>query len=369
MSEPIRILHCFGRMDRGGAETFIMNVYRNVNRNKVQFDFLVHTQTKCDYDDEIIELGGRIYRVPRYNIRNHYTYKREWKNLLSKHGRQWEFIHSHMTSTASIYLKIAKKYKIKTITHSHSTSPGFGIEAFIKDLMQKPLKCISDYLFACSSAAGSSLFGEYTKRDNYFILNNAIDIDKFIFNRDIRDNKRKELKIDGKFVIGHVGSMYEVKNHTFIVDIFNEILKHNSNIVLLLVGDGTLRKSIEDKVLNLGLEEYVIFTGVRSDVPELLNTMDVLLFPSLYEGLPVTLIEAQASGLKCIISDSITKEVKITDNIEFVSLDQSIEYWSEQVMKYQDGYDRLNTYKEVSNYGYCIKENSKWLEHFYLEKQ
>lgn len=367
MSEPIRILHVFGEMNRGGAETMIMNLYRNINRSKIQFDFMVHTNAKCVFDDEINKLGGKIYRVPRYRGKNHIVYVRKWKQFLETH-LEYKIIHGHIRSTAIIYLKLAKKYGLTTIAHSHNTSSGSGVSALVKNIFQYPIRYNADYLFACSIPAGKWLFGEKVLQNQKFkILNNAIESKKFSFNKEIRDEKRNQLNLNKKFVVGHIGRFHSQKNHDFLIEIFKEIHNSYENAVLLLVGDGRLRPSIEKKVEDLELSDFVIFMGIRADISEILQATDLFLFPSLYEGLPVTLVEAQASGLKCIISDKIAKEIEITDQVEFVSLNKSAEHWAKEVLKYVDGYARKNYFKEIIKAGYDIEKNSNWLQEFYLQ--
>lgn len=367
MEDYIRVLQVFGQMNRGGAETMLMNLYRSIDRSKVQFDFVVHTNEKCDYDDEIRKLGGKIYNVPRYIGINHFQYKKAWFQLLKNHT-EYKIIHGHVRSTASIYLKIAKRYNFVTIAHSHNTSSGKGFSAIVKNLLQNSIKDTSDYLFACSNLAGEWLFGEkVSDNENYFILNNAVNTPKFSFNLKTRTEIRKGFQLEDKFVIGHIGRFHVQKNHEFLIDIFKSIHEINDNTVLLLVGEGELRSSIENKVVALGISDSVIFTGVRSDIPELLQSMDVFLFPSLFEGLPVTLIEAQAAGLKIIASDTITDEVKLTDLVDFVSLSQPTSYWAEKVLQYADGYDRRDTYYEICEAGYDVKDNAKLLESLYLD--
>ncbi|KIO68278.1 hypothetical protein B4064_1768 [Caldibacillus thermoamylovorans] len=367
MKKPIRVLQVFARMDRGGAETMIMNLYRKIDRSKVQFDFIVHTNDKCAYDDEIRMLGGRIFRIPKYTGSNHMTYMKSWMNFIKSHP-EYRIIHGHVRSTASIYLRIAKKFGLITIAHSHNTSSGKGISAIVKNVLQYPIKYIADYMFSCSIEAGKWLFGKnVTKKDNFYILCNAIDLKKFSYNKTIRDKLRKDLKIQDKFVLGHVGRFHAQKNHSFIIDIFKEVYDRNQNSVLLLVGDGELRTSIENKIKKFKLEDNVIFTGVRTDIPELLQAMDVFLFPSLYEGLPVTLVEAQASGLVCIVSDNITNEINLTELVVPTSLNSSSEYWANIVLKYNNDYKRKNTYEKIKNNGYDINQTVKWLESFYLK--
>lgn len=365
MSKPIRVLQVFARMDRGGAETMVMNLYRNIDRSKVQFDFVVHTEEKCAFDDEIKELGGNLFSVPRYVGKNHFNYKNSWENFF-KENPNYRVIHGHVRSTASIYLSVAKKYGLKTIAHSHSTSSGKGLSAIVKNTLQFPIRHISDYLFACSQSAGEWLYGkDVYQKENFFILNNSIDIEKFVFNEAIRKKIRKKLKVENKFVIGHIGRFTLLKNHSFLVDVFKNIYERNRNVVLLLVGDGDQLVTIQDKVNDLGLSESVIFTGVRSDIPELLQAMDIFVFPSIYEGLPVTLIEAQASGLRCIVSDSITKELMVTDLVKYLSLEETIETWSNEICL-NSQYIRKNTSRDIRSGGYDISESSQWLMNFYL---
>lgn len=351
-------------MNRGGAETMIMNLYRNIDRSMIQFDFIVHTEEKCAFDDEIKELGGKIFRMPTYMGKNHIYYKKCWNKFFDNH-RNYKIIHGHVRSTAAIYLKIAKKHGLVTIVHSHSTSSGKGVLAYLKNIMQYPIRYIAEHFFACSKEAGQWLFGN---KVNFHILNNAIETKKFALNNDVRNNKRKKLQLEDKFVIGHIGRFNAVKNHDFLIDIFHNVYKKNKKAVLVMVGDGALRQSIKEKVKYLGIENNVIFTGVRSDIPKLLQTMDIFVLPSLYEGLPVTLIEAQTSGLPCIISSVVTEKVNISGLVEFISLKDSKEHWAEVILKYQSGFIREDAYKKVKKAGYDIKENAKWLESFYLHK-
>ena len=208
----IRILHVLGSLDRGGAETMIMNLYRNIDRSKVQFDFLIHTDRECDYNEEIRSMGGKIYSLKRFKGYNLCQYIKQFKDFFIKHP-EYEIIHGHMRSTASIYLKIAKSMGRYTIAHSHNTSSGNGISALGKNLIQLPLRYIADYYFACSIEAGEWLFGKkIIKSDKFYILKNAIDMGAFVFNQNIRDLKRKELGFEDFFIIGNVGRFHELMN-------------------------------------------------------------------------------------------------------------------------------------------------------------
>jgi len=369
MSKPIRVLQVFGKLNRGGAEISIMNLYRKINRSKVQFDFIVHTEKKCAFDDEIRSLGGKIFRIPSYKGKNHFQYKQAWHSFFKKHP-EYRIIHGHVRSTASLYLRIAKKYGLKTIAHSHNTSSGYGFKGLVKNVFQIPIRYTADYFFACSQPAGVWLFGHQTcRKKNFYVIKNAIDANKFGFNPEVRIKKRRELGVQEKLVIGHVGRFCQQKNHLFLIDIFKEIKSKKEKSILLLVGDGELRSLIEDKIFELGLNESVVFTGVRSDVPELVQAMDVLLFPSLYEGLPVTLIEAQTAGLPCIISKNIPDEVMVTkDLVSFVSLSETPERWSDLVIENAEGFSRRNRYPDIVKAGYDVNTSAKWLQEFYLEK-
>ncbi|MDD7792771.1 glycosyltransferase family 1 protein [Clostridium sp. 'White wine YQ'] len=366
MKYPIRILHVLGGLNRGGAETMVMNLYRNIDRSKVQFDFIVHTENKCDYDDEIKSLGGKIYSIPRYKGKNHIQYKKVWNSFFEEHP-EYKIIHGHVRSTASIYLKIAKRNNLKTIAHSHNTSSGKGLSAFVKNILQYPIRYTADYLFTCSLTAGEWLYGKKAcKQKKFHIIKNAINSKQYIFNQEIRDKVRKEFNIENSFVIGHIGRFHLQKNHNYLIEIFKEVHEKEPKAVLMLIGEGELQQKIEKKVNDLGLDNSVIFTGVRSDIPELLQAMDIFVFPSLYEGLGIVVIEAQASGLQCVVSDTVPRETNIANTIEYVSLKDSYRYWGETILKYFDNCKRKNTRDQIMNSGYDIKQTSEWLQNFYI---
>lgn len=362
MSEPIRILQVVTYMGRGGLETMLMNYYRNIDRSKVQFDFLTHRSEKADYDDEIEALGGKIYHLPRLN-----PFSRGYLSALDsffKEHREYQVVHCHQDCLSGVVLKVAKANGVKfTIAHAHSASQDKNLKYLIKVIAKKNIKKYSDQLFACGDEAGKWMF----ETDDFKVINNAIDTDLYTYNQEKSLEIRQKLGIEGRFVVGHVGRFSYPKNHKFIVDVFDEIQKIEPDSVLMLVGDGDLRGEIEDKVKALGLEEKVKFMGVRSDVNDLMQAMDVFLFPSLYEGLPVTMVEAQASGLKCIISDKVPTECAFTDNVQVVKLEDSPKIWANQVLEYKN-YDRRNTKQDIEKANFDIKANAKWLQEFYLNK-
>lgn len=363
--KPIRILQVMTSMNRGGAETYVMNLYRNINKQKVQFDFVLHTDEECAYNNEIRSLGGRIFTIPRYNGLNHFEYIKAWDTFFKEHS-EYKVVHAHIRSTASIILKYAKKYNCITISHSHSSSNGKGIGALYKSVLQKFIKYSADYKVACSKLAGDWLFGS---KSNYDIWMNAIETSKYLWNESTRKRIRKELEIPkNAFVIGHVGRFHPLKNHDFLINIFKKVHDANNNAILLLVGDGTLKNTIVSKVKNLGLTSNVIFTGVRPDVSDLMQAMDVFVFPSLWEGLGIVTIEAQAAGLKCIVADTIPEEAFITELINKLNLNDNLDNWATQILKYSHGYKRENMYEKIRLSGYDIYENVEKVQAFYIKQ-
>lgn len=361
-----RILHVVYSMEMGGIQSFIMNIYRHINRDKIQFDFVVRVNRKCYYDDEIKNLGGRIYYIPsrRDNLIHQ---KKMWKEFFKTH-LEFNTIHYHTSSLSDIApVKYAKKSNIKQIiVHIHSTTTPKNIYHKVLHNIHKMVinKYVTD-MFACSNLAAKFAYKESILKD-VKIIKNGIEAKKYIFDIQKRANKREELKLNkNNFVIGHVGRFNKIKNHTFIIDIFKKILEKNKNAILILIGKEDEKQEIRLKIKKLGLENNIIMLGVRDDVNELLMAMDIFLFPSFKEGLPVSVIEAQCTGLKCFLSDTITREVDLTGNVEFVSLDKSAEYWADKILEYKN-YERKNSYKAIVDAGYDIDYTIKELEEKYV---
>ncbi|MCZ2257300.1 glycosyltransferase family 1 protein [Sporosarcina sp. G11-34] len=360
--EPIRVLHVVTLMNRGGLESMLMNYYRNIDRNRIQFDFLEHREGKHDFTDEILSLGGKIYTVPPFNPLNTNGYINEIDNFF-KENQEYKIVHSHLDTLSTYPLKYAKKYGVPNrIAHSHSTSLGKNWKKIIKMYSRSKITTYATQLFSCGEEAGKWLFN----KSEFQILKNAIDTKKFVYNSSISYEKRKSLGIEDKFVIGHIGRFTKEKNHEFLIDIFEKIYQKNKKSVLLLIGVGNLVDKMKEKVESLGLTSAVKFLGTRDDIHELLQAIDVFVFPSLYEGLPVTLVEAQASGLNCIVSNTISKEVDLTQNIKFLSLDKGPEIWSDFILDLMSIKDRENMYSQIRDKGFDIESNVKWLENFYI---
>ncbi len=366
--KPIRVLHVIGIMNRGGAETMIMNLYRKIDRTKIQFDFVENSFEKADFDDEILKLGGKIYRCPHYNGKNHFQYKNWWKKFF-ENNTQYKIVHGHIGSTASIYLKIAKKYGLFTIAHSHSAGSDHSFMHLLYCLLSYNTRNIADYFFACSKVAGIDRYGKKIVNSNRFmVLNNAIDSNLFSFNKELRSKVRNELNLKNKMVIGHIGRFTKEKNHIFLLNIFKNIYNQNKDAVLLLVGDGPLREKIEKLASDYGVKDNVIFTGVREDVNRLIQAMDVFVFPSVYEGLGIVLIEAQTSGLPCVISDKVPSEsVMVKELVSSCKLTDSLDDWKYKIMSSLN-IKRESRNNDIIKHGYDIAYTVKTLENFYLNQ-
>lgn len=368
MSEPIRILHMIGGLDLGGSQAFVMNVYRKINRELVQFDFVLDHPAERYLEKEILSLGGRIFELPAFNGKNVFTVKREWNHFLEAH-KEYKILHSHIRSYASLYLPIAKKKGLKTIIHSHSISNGSGISSLVKNILQYPLRFQADYFFACSPEAGEWLFGKHACNTARFkVLKNAIDAKKFVFDKDKRKSIRKEFDLKEEFVIGFIGRVTEPKNPSFIIEVFSEFVKINNNTKLLFVGDGNLLSEVKEKANRLRVEDNIIFTGTRNDTDALFAAMDVFIFPSLWEGLGISLIEAQATGIKCVCSERIPSSAIVTDLVEVISLDKEAIYWANRIADIDANYVRTNCFQAMIEAGYEINSTVDYLESFYIKE-
>lgn len=370
--EPVRVLHMLHSMNRGGAETMIMNYYRHIDRKKVQFDFLLTFQGKSDYEEEILALGGKIFHITPLTIKTMRAYLKDIERFLKEHP-EYRIVHSHNSSKSVFPLRIAKKCGVPVrVSHSHNMFLGNSIcspKEILRKVLREPLKKVSTHNFACSKDAAIWLYGEKNWEEGKVkVLPNAIDVTNFSYNMDIRCAHRKQFNLENAFVVGHVGRFQKQKNHVFLLDIFAEIAKKQSNAYLVLVGDGPLRESMQKKAERLGITDRIIFTGVRGDVPELMQMMDTFVFPSLFEGLGIVLVEAQAAGLPCFTSKNVVpEEVKATKLLQFVSLDENAEHWANAVLKDKDKFIRADRTEEVKKAGYGIVEAAKKLQKFYYE--
>lgn len=375
--KPIRVLHVLTIMVRGGAETMVMNYYRKINRDLVQFDFLVHRQERSDFDDEIEQLGGVIHRLPSISPKNYFNYKRALNAFFDEHP-EYKIVHCHINGLGHWVLKASKQKGVPVrIAHAHNAyEPWFrklflknaDVKATIKTTIQAMLRYgvrkNASHNFACGEKAGKWLFGP-NMEEKPTIIHNAIDAELFRYDENAGKMVKKELQIENCKVIGHIGSFTEAKNHIFSLNVFKEVHTLDENTRLVFVGDGPFRKKIEQQISRLGLDGKVLLLGVRDDIPRLVQGFDLFLFPSLYEGLPVTLLEAQAGGLQIVLSENITREVAITNLTTYLPLDLPVDQWGETV-KNKLEYLRRDTYEEIVERNYDINQNAAELQKFYL---
>ncbi|CAM4180892.1 glycosyltransferase involved in cell wall biosynthesis [Paenibacillus endophyticus] len=366
MGGPLRVLHVVVNMNRGGAETLLMNMYRHIDRSKIQFDFL--TCKDGVFDDEIRSLGGIIHRIPYITEAGHRGYLKGLDHFFLTHA-DYKVVHSHMDKMSGFVLRAARRAAIPMrIAHSHNTSSEGSVPSRIyKWYAGTFVESAATHYVACSKAAARWMFHE--KKDNVLILQNGIDCEQFAYSVKTRLSIRKELDIpENCFVAGHVGRFNLQKNHAQLLSMFNQLQNEKPNSILLLVGDGPLRPEMEQKATELGIRNKVIFLGIRSDIHRILQAVDVFVFPSHHEGLPVTLIEAQAAGLPCVISDQITEEVDIGIGlIKYFSLKNEASGLSE-ILEAAKKPKRMVPLTAFSNNGYDIKQTVQVATSFYLNQ-
>ena len=364
---PVRILQVFGSLGLGGAESRVVDLYRHLDRSRVQFDFLVHTKAekgreerlssktltalrKPEYfDPYITKLGGRIFAVPRFTGRNYFAYKKALQRFFAEHEGEWKMVQGHMTSTAAIYLPIAKKYGAgQVIPHVRSAGTDPGLKGIVTGLLRRPLRksSFADYRFACTKQAARAVYGEDCLKDERVcVIPNAVDVQNFVYQEEVREDLRTELGLTSAVVIGHVGRFHYAKNHEFLLQVFVQMKKllqedarneytllHGLPLRLLLLGEGERMDGMRDLAKELGIGEEVLFLGNRSNASAYYQAMDYFLFPSRYEGLPGTVVEAQVSGLQCLLSDAITDEVDLTELVSRKSLQDQPETWAKKVL-------------------------------------
>lgn len=351
-----------GSMKVGGTEAFIMNYYRNMNHSELIIDFIVPCKEKGIYDDELRKYGSTIYYIS--DKRKHpILYSMEIGRILK--NERYKIVHSHMDAMGVWPLFIAKCKRVKIrIAHSHNTNhqTQSKIHLLVCDFAKFLLRKVATHFCACSKEAAIFLFG---KEKNVKIINNAIDVKKFQFDDIKRERIRESLGVKNELIIGHVGQFREQKNHRFMLEIFSRLKEEYHNSRLVFVGDGPLEDAIRKEVIKKNLKEDVIFCGARDDVCDLLNAFDVFLFPSLFEGLGIVVIEAQANGLYCVTSSEIPEEACLTDAIKRIELSENCKVWVDEIIKTRQ-YNRTKYGNMVSEKGYDIRIEAKKMEEFYM---
>lgn len=365
--EKIRILHVVSSLSKSaGVMSVIMNYYRHINKEKVQFDFLFFKDFEDTYKEEIEQTGGRVFLVTKPSI------SKEFRNQIAvffkQHQGEYTALHIHEVYLTFLLAPAARKYGIDNIiTHSHTTMySDKKLNAIRNKILCSRLNKQANYYFACSKDAGKFLYGNKSLAEGKLtIINNAVNCDKFRYNADVRKKLRNEMGLTGNLVIGHVGRFNEQKNHDFLIDIFNKISKENSNMKLVLVGEGPLYEQTKAKVSGLNLDSTVLFLGKREDVSDLLQAMDIFLLPSLFEGLPVVGVEAQVSGLPIVMSTNITREIGLM-NAHYIELEKTAEDWANEIVNIQKNYDRANAANLLMENGFDISIEASKLEKIYM---
>ncbi len=335
MEAPVRVLQVIGAMDRGGAESLIMSIYRNIDRRKLQFDFLVHERRKCDFDEEITQLGGRLFRLPRFNGANYFLYRKLCSDFFEEHHR-YSAVHVHIGSSAAMVIKAAKRYGLFCIAHSHNTNPPLSLPELGFRFFSYPTRHLADYCLACSEQAGLDRFGRAViTGERFAVLSNGIELFKYKFDPTARLSYRKALGLrSSEKAVCHIGRFSQEKNHCFLVKAFALASRRDPSLKLFLVGRGPLEGEVRRLACLLGVSDRVDFLGVRDDVPQLLMGMDAFVFPSIWEGLGIAAIEAQASGLPCLCSSEMPDIAFCAPYVKSETL-QDLEVWGDWMASIQ----------------------------------
>ena len=329
----MRVLQVIGVMDRGGAETMVMNLYRAIDRSKIHFDFLVHEQREGDYDAEILELGGRIFRLPRFTGVNARAYRKQVRGFFAEHP-EYRVVHGHIGSSAPIYLSEAQRAGAYAIAHSHAQNYEGGLAGLAFNVVAHPVRGIADYFMACSREAGLDRFGQaIVDGDRFAIVPNGIDVSRYACDQDSHEAAKAALGLTGRPVVCHTGRLIPVKNHAFLLDVFARVHSQLPDAVLVCAGRGELADELKARAAELGLSDSVRFLGVIDDVPGLLRAADAFVFPSVKEGLPLAVVEAQASGLPAIISTGVPEFSLVSDRAYHMPLEAGVDAWAQRCLQ------------------------------------
>lgn len=364
----IKVLMVLGSTNMGGANMFVLNLLRNMDLNRFQVDFVINfPERDGGIGHELKDMGCNIYMLPYFKVYNYFSFVKAWKDFLR--GHHYDIIHGHSTNSAAVYLSIAKRRGCVTIAHCHSAGfRGGKLQQLIKGVLIKRIRSVADYWFACSAKAAEHLYGEgYRDYPGYYDIPNAINAEQYLYDENIAQAIREQIGVgDDVFLCGHVGSFTSPKNHPYLLEIFKEVLKIKTNAKLICCGSGALMLQVKEKAKELGIDDKILFPGVIKNCNEYMMAMDVLIFPSLFEGLPVTVIEAEATGLPVVMSDVITKEVDITDGVHRMSLLDSPKMWAKEVCSVVTT-ERKRFNKVVVDSKYNMRTSAKKMMSLYEE--
>lgn len=361
----IRVLHVVGAMDRAGAETMIMNLYRSADRDRVQFDFLVHENRPCDYDEEIRDLGGSIWRVPRFNGANAASYTRACRKVIAASGDP--IVHGHIGSSAAVYLREAKKLGRVAVAHSHAQHYPLSLSECAFRLASYPTRFVADEFLACSRQAGLDRFGSrIVCGDHFHVVPNGIDIDRYRCDGQAHEQAKRALGLGPGPIVGHIGRLESIKNHDFLFDVVGAMIDAAPGAQLVLYGKGSRAEELRRQACEKGLQDRIHFQGLTEDVPAALRAFDVMVFPSLKEGLAMALIEAQASGMPVVFSEGVPRETGLSGRAIRLPLEAGAEVWAQAVINVLcKGEDRAQGADIAANAGFDVSRTAAWLTGFY----
>ena len=360
----IRILHSVSNMDRAGIETMLMNFYRNMDHDKIQFDFLQNKPKPGDYDDEIRSMGGKLFVSPGYSSYKKYL---QYMTELFREHPEYKIIHTHNGPLMLYSLRSAQVNNIPVrIAHAHATKVPLDFKTGYKMCIKPLIKYIATDYWGCSNAAGEFYFTKKRWNKNNQLIHNAIDVNKFTYNESARLRLREQYGLGDKFIMGHVGRLTWVKNHKKLIEIFSVLHKLYPESHFVMVGTGELESKLRKQVAELGISDAVTFTGLQTNVDEWYSVFDVFVMASHNEGLPVVGIEAQASDLPCVFADTITKELEVTDKVSFLSLKDSADTWANEILGFK-GLKRGSRFDDMKRSGYDIKTEALRMQSLYLD--
>lgn len=364
--QPVRVAQIIGKLSAGGVESVLYNYYRFIDKNKFQFNFFYDADSTVSPPQELIDMGARFYRIPPYQQLPAYIKALEkyfWAN-------QYAIVHSNMNTLAVFSLFAAWRAGVPVrIVHNHSTAgKGETKKNVLKYILRPFAGVFATDRCACSRYAGVWMFGKKAgESGKVMIFNNAIDCAKYRYNERLRQDVRHELGVEGRFVVGHVGRFCYQKNHKFLIELFAEVHRQEPTAVLLLIGAGELMNEVKAKVHAKGLDDTVLFLGVRQDVNQLYQAMDCFVLPSRYEGLPVVGVEAQTAGLPCVFSDVVSREAALTGNVHYLSLAVPVTTWAAAVLNTRC-FERKDTLEAIREAGFDIEKEAGRLERYYGER-
>lgn len=370
MSEPIRILQCVTIMNRNGLENRLMDIYRNIDRSIIQFDFMTNRTEAGEFDEEITRLGGKVYHMSKIAPKSFFKYIAELKRFFEDHP-EYKIVHSHLNTLSTWPLLMAKRAGVPVrIAHSRNASMDRNIKMLYKAFSRLFINGQATDRFACSKSAGIWLFGKkQVEKESFHVIPNAVQLDRFLYSEEKRQKMRNELGMtENELAIVCVARFSPQKNHAYLLKIFKEIKQKKQNSKLYLVGQGELEADIRNQIKALGLEASVVFLGSRSDVGDVLTAMDGFLFPSFYEGFGTVIIEAQCSALPMVASDTIPAETKLCDCVQFASIKEEPVVWADKLLSLIEENHRKDNSVLIRENGYDIRQSYTWMQQFYLEK-